>query len=531
VIPLACAAVGLALAVPRAGHAQSLMPAAGADVRLGNLRQQYARAFQTVPPATTPGWTFTPAIDLLGGWTDTVPAPGGGTRSDFYTTITPSLFIQGNGPRVSATLSIAPELHHYLASRSQNSTDLNFNGQSHVTLVPDALFMDLRGAAFSQSENGGYGPNGTVDLSRQNQVQTTTFSASPYLQHRFGGFGLAEIGYSLAHTTTTGASGVVVSPFQPPVTNQSTLTTSWHLAFSSGEDFGRTSLGVQARHTDNSGTGSLNGAHRYGESLTLGYALTRTVQVSGSVGHEDIRYASTTPYHVNGLTWNTLVKLMPNPDASISIGYGHHDGRNSASLDASYAPTARVRLSAQYSEGLTTGQEDLLQALAGSDINGLGMSVDRTTGIPLSLGDNFFGSQTTPAYVRRFSLVATLLRDRDVFSFTVRHDATQYLTTMVAAPVPTATSSTGMSAGFAWQHDFPGGLNGNTYLQYGSRETGAPTPASQQSVTASVGLGYAFSQTLSGRAQYSYNGSLGGGGPTVPSYQQNLITVGLHKSF
>jgi uncharacterized protein (PEP-CTERM system associated) len=362
-------------------------------------------------------------------------------------------------------------------------------------------------------------------------VQSTNFTVSPYLQHRFGGYGLGEVGYMLGYSSTTGANPAITSPFQPPVTNQDSITRGWHVSFVSGENFGRFNLAAQAQQYNSTGSGSLNGARRGSESITLGYAITRTVQVNGSIGHQDLRYTGLTPYSFNGLTWNVALKLTPNPDSSISIGYGSHEGRNSVSLDASYAPTARIRVSAQYSEGVTTGQEELAQALAGSDVNGFGQSIDHRTGIPLSLGSNFLGSQTTPARVKRFSGVVTLLRDRDVYSVNLLHDDTQYVAAIAGPAVGSATSSSSLSVGLAWQHSFSPSLDGNAYVQYGTRESGAPTRTTQQTVNATLGLSYAFSQTLTGRAQYSYSGTIGGGSALAPSYEQNLITVGLHKSF
>ena len=107
---LACAAASLAVVLPRAGQAQALLPASCADVRLGDLRQQYERAFQSAPAATTPGWTFTPALDVLLGWTDGLQGSNGAaTRSDFCNTVSPSLAIQGESRRVIASVFIAPE--------------------------------------------------------------------------------------------------------------------------------------------------------------------------------------------------------------------------------------------------------------------------------------------------------------------------------------------------------------------------------------------------------------------------------------
>jgi uncharacterized protein (PEP-CTERM system associated) len=527
---LACLAGALAVA-PRVARAQLLLPSAGADVRLGDMRQQFMRAFQTAPPASVPGWTITPVIDVALGWTDSVAGAAGGVKqkADFFTTVAPSVLIQGQTERVTATLSLAPQFQRYLTTPRQDSTNLNFNGQSRVTLVPETLFVDLRGAGYTQSQTGGYASTGSSNLSRNDQVQTLTFSIDPTLRHRFGGFGTAEIGYLLAQTTITGANAAVVSAFGQPITNQSTLTRTLHALFTSGEDFGRFNFGSQVLHTDNTGTGALAGAHRYTETVNLGYALSRRVQVLGTIGHEDVLYRAGSNFHVNGLTWDAKVKLLPNPESTITIGYGRHDGQNSFSLDADYAPSARVRLVAQYSEAVTTSQEMAQQALSGATLNAVGIPIDPRTGLPIGVGSNFFGVQTAVALVKQLTLGATLLRDRDVFSLNVQRQETSYLANGVSSSGQLRT--TGFSGGASWQHDFSEALKGSIYLQYGVRDTGGIRSVSQQTVGASMGVTYAFTQTLSGRAQYSYSGSLGGSSATVPGYEQNLVTVGLRKSF
>lgn len=520
-------AAALLVAAPAPGRAQGLLPTAGADVRLGDLRQQFAQAFQSGPTISPPGWTYTPSLDVSLAWTDAVaPLAGGKRKADFYTTISPSLTIQGDGPKLSGMVTIAPQLRRYLSTPAQNSTSLNFTGQGLLTLVPDTFFIRMSGLAFTQSQTGGYTSVNSGNLGRRDQIQTVTVTIDPTLQHRFGGTGTAELGYALSQTTVSGANATVTSPFQQPVTNQSTTNGTLHASFTSGEDFGRLGFGAQVIHSNSTGSGTASGTRRARETVNLSYAVTRTIQVIGTVGHEFVSYRAPTNYRFDGLTWDAKVKMQPNPDSSISAGYGKHEGRNSLSLDATYALTARIRLVAQYSESLTTGQESARQLLNGAVLNSSGIPVDPVTGLPLGIGSNFFGAQTSPARVRLLMLGATLLRDRDIFSINLQRQETNYITTS-APGLSTRVDNTGLSAGFTWQHDFSEPLNGSLSLQYGTRHTSG---ASQQTVGVSLGLTYAFSPTLSGRARYSYNGS-SGGGSTLQTYQQNLITVGLHKSF
>lgn len=519
------------LALPAAGHAQAVLPQGGADVRIGDLRQQFARAFQTQAPTIAPGLTYTPALDVELDWTDSVqPAGGAARKSDFFAVVSPSLLLTGDTPRLTGTLTLAPQLRRYLSTPSQDTASLNFTGQGLLTVVPDLFTVNMSGLAYTQSRAGGFTSATAGGLGRGDQVQTITVTVDPTLRHRFGGTGTATLDYALSQTTITGANGVAPTPFQLPVTNQSLFTRTLHANFTSGEDFGRLGFGADVIRTDNTGTGSLNQAYRRTETVNLNYAVTRAVVLMGVIGHEAMAYKPPSNYRFDGLTWDAKVQLLPNPESSIVLGYGEHQGHDSFSLDATYAPTARLRLTAQYSESVTTGQETARNLLAGAVLNSNGVPVDPVTGLPIGFGSNFFGAQTSPALVRQLTVGVALLRPRDVFNVNFTHQDTHYVSTSIFG-VATSVDTSGMTGAVSWQHNFSDDLSGSAAVQYGIRETSGTAAVSQQVVGATLGLNYRLSETLSGRAQYSYNGTIGGSGAGLPSQQQNLITVGLHKSF
>ena len=154
--------------------------------------------------------------------------------------------------------------------------------------------------------------------------------------------------------------------------------------FKSGENFGRLSSTVQLSSTQNTGTGALQGSNEQLANYQAGYAITRDVIALGSIGWEDIRYTGFGAPHYDDATWSVGAQLIPNPDSSIVVSYGHQQGATAASVNASYAPTARLRLFAQYSDGVTTATQSLSNALSGATFNAQGQPINPTTNQPLS---------------------------------------------------------------------------------------------------------------------------------------------------
>lgn len=531
----------LALVLAGPAAAQGLLPATGADIRPGDLRRQFDRAYQRGPALTEPGWRITPAIDATVGWTDgltrvspqlTSPLAAQRTRSDFFTTISPSIAITGNSPRLEGSLVFAPQLRRYLSTPSENSISTTFAGRGRAIVVPELFFVDVSGTSALQSRSGGQGQ--TATLSRDDQVQTTNYSIAPYLQRRFGDYGIAELGVSYQQTFTDAKSGVAVSPFSQPITTRPATTSGVHTSFITGEFLNRMVVRTEASSSRSTGGGALQGASRSKAGSDIAYKITRVVALTGALGWEDIKYGGTTPFKSSGLTWSGGVRLTPDPDTSISVSYGRRDAGNSASLDATYAPTARIRLSARYSEGLSTGQEDFQNALALSDLDANGTAVDRQTGIPISVTNNFFGAGSGQLNrTRRLSVTAVLLMDRNVISVSVRRDEQQQVGN--APGVVTinnrtgATRNEGIYGTISYQRDLNPGLIGNLYSQIGQRQSGGTINSSQDTLSLGASMTWSITETLSSRLDYTYTNN----SSSLPgqSQSQNTVLAGVRKSF
>lgn len=504
------------------------LPSAGADVRLGNLRNQLDRSFQGPQQRTVaPGWTTSASIGVDGAYSDGVSASTGGRPGGFfYTTVTPTIGVQGDAQRLSGSLFYAPQLREYPSSQSQSGIDHNLNAGGRLTVLPELAFIDVRAASGIQSRSGGLGPNGTSTIARQDQVQTTSLSIAPRVQYRFDTFGQLIAGYTFSKTSFTGTQPLVASPFVSPQANQSLTSTTPSIAFYTGDDWGRFNGSAAVQHTQNSGQGVLSHSHQNTETVSGIYALSRVWALTGSVGHENIAYGGTTPLRINGITWSGGVRVTPDQDTVLSLSYGKKSGHPSLSMSARAQLSPRTRISAQYIEALGSQAEGFQNALAGSSIDSGGTSISNATGEPIGLNGNFNGVQGGLTRSKVASITLSWLLNRDAFLFTVSRDQEAILSNSIAGG-PSATS--GVNGSLGWQHDFSENLNGSVFVQYGKRSASGRTSANQDSMTGYMSLNYIVSQTLTTHIQYSHT-KLTSPVPTQSS-GQNMLLFGLLKSF
>jgi uncharacterized protein (PEP-CTERM system associated) len=523
-------------------HAQTAFaPAgvAGSAVQDSGLRGQIEAAFAAAstvpPPSTTPNWLVTPAISVQQEWTDNALQSAGSAnastsgsaakQASFVTVVIPSLGIVGSSSRLTANLQYSPSLTYYSSVQGENQIGQNLNATALVTFIPDELFLDLRGFAAVQSLNGASGPPGSQSLSRQNEVQSYSFSASPYLDHRFGGWGTAQVGAEFSETSQGALSGTLPGDQG----SQTDSTRQVFGSFASGENFGRLLSNVNVSASESSGTGALQGAYRDVASYQAGYAITHEITALASAGWEDFAYGAPDNLHVSDATWSVGAKLTPNADSSVTVLYGHQGGVTAASLDASYALSARTRFYASYSDSVSTDTEQLQTALANAKLDPLGNPVNSETGAPLLLTDNFFGVSGAVYRVKVASLTASWLYEREAVQLTVNYQQ-QIPVGAVSAGTAGAVSSDGTYGSVAWQHDLAPNMSSSLFAQYGKlSQSGSNGSPDTTLLVASASLSYQFSESLSGSLVYSYTSDSGAAGTANTS--SNLIVLGLRKSF
>ena len=568
-------------------HAQSQgggfpsLPAAAIDVRTGDLRRQL-QAYEPNQPArsTQPNWIISPSFGVDLGVTDNALATERDRRSDFFTLISPSLSVSGETSRVQVNASYSPQAAIYARTGSQTRVDQFGNGAALISVVPGALFLDLRGAITQQSRTGGLGGynngnGGDTALNRNDAVQSITVSITPYAEHRFGSWGTGRVGYSFLRTLQDTNNQTNYNQFVSQTQLQQAFNTSGNnqgfgnqgfgnqgitgnlttqrerASFITGENLGRFNVLTAAEAVQYNGAGAYHNAHRNQLTLDGGYAVSRTVTLIAGTGYQDIRFTGTPGYRVSEPIWSVGVRLTPNPDSSITIGYGRKDGANSLFLDATTAPTARTRLYARYSEGLSTDAESQQDLLQSTTIGSTGLLTDSVTGAPVSSSDAQFGTQNGLYRLRRFSISGSLLLNRDSFSVSVSNEDRSNLSAVAFGPgangqllpvLPAGSSSNGTFGTVSWQHELTPVMTFSASASYGLTEYsnlglgGGNGGGNQQtSLSGLAALSYQFTRTLSGSARYLYIERNSNQPQTLFGSQgnlvQNTLLVGLRKSF
>ena len=531
------------------GGAAAAAAPAGNDALPGSLRAQIEGVLPTgtnQPPAgatTAPAWTITPGISLQEEWTDNTFQTGTNRQASLIAVVAPSISINGSTARLQADLYYSPNVSIYTPQGSQNQIGQNLGADALLAVSPDEFYIRTTGFASVQSASAVTAPTGTVALSPQNELQTYNFSIQPYVTHRFGDWGTGQVGVTASETTAGAVTGG--TPTQELSTKEAFFT------FKSGDKFGRLSNTLSASTTQDTGTGALQNASQTVASYQAGYAITRDIIALASIGWEDIRYTGPGAPHYDDATWSAGFELTPNPDSSITVTYGHQDGATAAAVNASYAPTASIRLFATYSAGVSTATQTLNNVLASASFDAFGHPINSVTGAALLPTDNFFGFNNTVYQSKNLSVSVSWLRPRDSFQLSVQQQTQMPVGNAGQTVIASAgnlsfseglAATTGTYGTLSWEHDLSQVVNLNASVQYGVLNNATPliltngvlTATGKQIqnatlIAATAGLNWQMTRTLTGSLQYSYTSNDYSGG--LPGVTANLVILGLRKTF
>ncbi len=478
-------------------------------------------------------FTLEPAIGVRELLTDNVYEARSPRLADLVTSILPELLLSGRTPLAQADVSYMPDIQLYARTSQQDQVVQRFNGQVQLTAVPQTLFLSLRGTGDQQSTIGSYGQGGLPYYGEQNRTDVVALQASPYLRHRFGGDGTLQAGYVFNYSSQTGSQGGTPSApadllLSQDLGNSVTRANEGYASFTTGENLGRftDTARLDVTRYDGSGDSVLNGARRSTAIDSFGYGLSRAVALLGSAGYEDIAYSGLPPIRIRDAVWNAGIRLTPNQASSLTAKYGHKDGFDSLTLASSYAVTARLRVFATYSEGLTSGQEEIQDNLDQSSVDQFGNTVSTATGAPTLVSDQLLSLQNDLYRVERFSASAVSTYARDVVSLTVEQENRNEIASASSAP---GYSDHGTSIDLSWSHDLTPKLTVTTTLRYSDTRT-ETVPVSKYKIAGlDLDTGYAISPSLT--ATFSYfirNVSADSAGQ---SSLQNAVLVGLRQSF
>lgn len=153
-----------------------------------------------------PSWLITPSVSGSLAMTDNVRLGQGQKQSDFITSVTPAIHVDGKGGRVSGNLNFSWQQNFYANESRYNNDQKSLAATGKAELIEQWLFMDAI-ANITPTHNSVFATQ-TVgnELINNNRGSTTSYQWSPYIQGYLGG----SIGYELRYrnSQTTGNTGV-----------------------------------------------------------------------------------------------------------------------------------------------------------------------------------------------------------------------------------------------------------------------------------------------------------------------------------
>lgn len=469
-------------------------------------------------------WSLSPSLEVQGVATDNLRNAARDREADVYTRINPQLVLGLDSPEITGRLSWRPSLRFHANNPDQDRIDQVFGGQATATLVPDLLFVDLRGSGDVRSVFGGLGALDAGAEDGDDRVQSTTYQVSPYVVQRLGGIGTARIGYAFRQTIESGDDAFAPGQAQPFFTSQDFTSHQGFAVLRSGEEWGRFAFQAQASATRFEGSGIYDDARRDLYVVQTRYSLTREIAVLVDGGWQDDRYGGVTPLAIREPVWGVGLRLSPDPDSFVTLRFGQRDGRQSFSLDASLPLGGRTRLFARYAERL--GSSALLAGdlLGGLRVDALGNLVDAATGVPAAIsgGGSLLNSQSNLFRTRSATAAISQLWPVDTITLTLTREERE------PAAVAAGTSAFAQnqnSAGLSWTRELDPGRTLTLAGQVGQVESATAGDGMRYGLRAI--LTQALSPTLFGSLQYRFTSRETNDGDAV----QNSVLVSLRQLF
>ena len=308
----------------------------------------------------------TPQLNISGTYTDNVNlAPRGSEKSDFVINVSPGVSVAKEGARVKANVNYSLQNLIYLNDSSRNTSNHQLAATANAELAKQLLFLDAN-ASVSQQNISLLGPVGLDNTSTTGNLATvSTYSLSPYLQHRFGTFASTELRY--IHDGVSNSTGSVADSTSDSIDmNLNSGTTfndlSWRLNYHKQK--------VNYTQTTDTEFESYSG--------TLGYLLTRKFRIFGTAGEEKNNF-QTSGSRADGPFWNAGFSWAPTSRTSISVSTGHRFFGKTYSLNLDHR-TRRTSWNAAYNESLSSTRTIQSQFLGTVYLY---ICKDDTTSVPL----------------------------------------------------------------------------------------------------------------------------------------------------
>lgn len=472
-------------------------------------------------------WIITPSVGVRQSFTDNAAhAPRGREKADTFTSLTPGVSVTGTGARLNVNLDYAFTRSQYFDNTELSGSQHSLLGGGTAELIPELLFFDARAAIFQSITDPTGAPSATSESSASNSNSRTvkTYSLSPYLKNRFGGFADSELRYSF-NQSRQGSAGT-------STTNRITETVN------SGDDFTRLRwmglLDASESKASNTGAAGSSVTDPFGgpprdSSRRLAlfspeYVLNRYLVLLSGVGYEKIEDPSLQE-EPNGVIGNAGVRVNPGPRSTFRVLWNHRYDSNYFTGDGSYliGPTSRVDVA--YTRDIQTSSSIYSDNLSYLGTDQYGNFIDTRSLTTFKLDNQAFGLSNAAFLQERYTLRFSTEQQRDSLSAELYREMRESQNALATQTTNGLNLTWGRSLSEIMSFNFGLGFTDSEY----SAVTVGGEAREDQTVRGGPGLSYRFNETLTGSVNYDFlyrfsNAAAG-------DIRENIVTVGMRKAF
>jgi uncharacterized protein (PEP-CTERM system associated) len=379
----------------------------------------FAAASALVPECRAQGWSVTPHASIYQSYTSNASLnPSGQENSDFFTTVSPSVEIRGDTPRIKLSLDYSLEGIAYLQNSDLDQIRNNLNFVSTVILVPELLFVD-GAASIAQVPTNGQSPVSSSPLASGTNLQTAyVYNLSPYVKHHFGTFADGELRYTFnqifASNESGGSSGGSVagsSQLSNSTTNRVSLTAV------SGTQFTQFLWVVVADGADTSFAGDNPDTSSRLLEGSAEYRLDREFGLLASVGFEKTSDSTFFPEsEPDGPIGSIGIKYTPSERTSLIVNLNHRYNLNFFTGSGTYQIGPQTELRSNYTDQVfTSSQSQFFNDVSFMTTDEFGNFIDSRTEQLFSLSKGTFGVENNAFRERNFDVGVYAVRGRNTF--------------------------------------------------------------------------------------------------------------------
>jgi hypothetical protein len=523
----------------------------GGTASPGAYSTLYSHAMaQSAPNA--PPWSLTANLGIDEIATDNVEDTAQGRTADLGSLFSAGIVGTADSTRLSGIISATGV---YRRDTSDAALD-GFSGYGYAngraTIIPDTLYLSINGLMDDLSREGGGLQNALAQMATT--TKTYSVSASPYLYTQAGDFAVNVLRYQIGQVwfdDNTGAiqtPGVDIGPITPS-TDQNARE-DFRMA---GTLLPRLSsdVSLSRMENDSGALGSGDYTNLDGELINE-YEVTRYASAIFGAGYEQLRDNDFPQIDGEDPIWDIGTRLRPNPDSYVLLTYGRHNLKSDFAGELWWQLTDLSNVYAAYTDSISnsqqavTGNDSVSQV--GPDGAAAGVNFNQSTligtlddpvlnagpgeqaggsplGVPLTDINNALPLQNGLFRNKSFRSTARTTIDDNPLSLTIYYLQSTQLTP-IGGVFNDQVGQTETSAGgiLSWSRPFTPDLSGLMSAGYNHSNQG-----DAGIYNGTLGLTKILSQSLSIILRYDliYRDAH----PSTSGYVQNVITIGLHKTF